>query len=63
MTRRKAQPDTTMTLALVLAQERHANDKAKAFWEVKNDDFLPTVEDYLPDALAFVVRCRKAEAL
>ena len=62
--------DTTLSLAVLLAKERWNKDRdynnAMFSGEEHNGEakeFTATVEDYIPAALAFVNRCRKARPI
>ena len=64
MSKKKIKPDTTLSLALLLAQERMSAAARESYHdEEASFGYLGKLEDCLPDALAFVIRCRKAEAL
>jgi hypothetical protein len=62
MTKRKPKTDTIMSLALELARERMAAAEfASRMDEEASFGFIGNIHDYLPQALDFVIRCRKAD--
>ena len=61
MTKRKPKPDTVGSLTAELAQLRYEDKLAAWSLEPRDPGPEPMLEDFMAEALAFVLRCRKAD--